>query len=621
MRPPNQTGFAVVSFLIGIATVIAVATIIWFNSEAVNRFSHVNTLWLDFTEKETRIAEVIFRLKGSLGYGGMIHNFKNFVLRGSDKYKERLERDLEQVKLDLQSLEPLLQGKNERYAIKDIEMVINEYAEKIGIISALHSQYALPGQIDTVVEVDDTPAIKAMELISSRSIRRSQNNRSETTNALETAFGFLTLGNIVVIPIALLAIALILIIQMVIGINTEINKARGWVNTLLDTSPDPTLCVSVKGVVTRANLSAASFFGYDIKDLVGMEVESLIPQKFRESLQIHRDGFFNHPKRRAMGANMKLFARKSNGEEPQVEISLSHAYAGTEKTAIITLRDITERELDRAELASAKEKTEKALDQLQQAQDSLLESEKLAALGGLVAGVAHEINTPIGVTLSSATHLRAETLKVANDYRNEELTGDELEEHFAMSDEATRLMEINIRRAADLIQSFKQIAVDQSGRERRVFDLKEYLEEVELSVKPALKKEDVEISLECGGGIEVDSYPGAISQCFTNLIMNSLMHAFDNTKERRIGITASLDEASDMVSIRLGDNGRGIPLKEHSSIFEPFYTTKRGQGGSGLGLHIVYNLVHGALNGQIDFESEEGAGTAFLISFPRVNSK
>ena len=267
------------------------------------------------------------------------------------------------------------------------------------------------------------------------------------------------------------------------------------------------------------------------------------------------------------------------------------------------------------ELVSAKESAEDALTQLKTTQNTLVQAEKMAALGGLVAGIAHEINTPIGITLTSATHLSAKTDKVAKLYEQGELAENELDAYFKLAEKSTQLITINSRRAADLIHSFKQVAVDQTSGERREFDLNRYIEEVLLSLKPALKKTMLKIELDCPEKFIINSYAGAISQLLTNFIMNSLHHAYEPNQRGVLSIRVSRIN-DDMVQLTYSDDGKGIPMELQPKIFDPFFTTRRGNGGSGLGLHIVYNIVYQTLKGSLTFQSAEN-GTTFTVQFPR----
>jgi PAS domain S-box-containing protein len=243
-----------------------------------------------------------------------------------------------------------------------------------------------------------------------------------------------------------------------------------------------------------------------------------------------------------------------------------------------------------------------------------LETEKMAALGVVVAGVAHEINTPIGVGYTLVTHFKSKTKEFAELFAGGTMKRSDLQRYVDLSTEMSAQLITNISRASELIQSFKQVAVDQSRDDQREFDLKEYLQEIVMSLMPTLRKTPHKIELECPDGIEVNSYPGALSQIITNLVMNAVVHAFDDGRHGTMRISASL--AGRQAHINFSDDGKGIPAEHLSKIFDPFFTTKRGAGGSGLGLNIVFNMVTRKLRGRVTCSSVEGQGTTFKIEMP-----
>jgi ligand-binding sensor domain-containing protein/signal transduction histidine kinase len=266
------------------------------------------------------------------------------------------------------------------------------------------------------------------------------------------------------------------------------------------------------------------------------------------------------------------------------------------------------------DLRKANAELRRALEQLTQTQRQLLESEKMAALGGLVAGVAHEINTPLGVTVTAASHLQEEARRVAGLAAEQRLGAAELEQFRELAEETSQLMLRNLQRADRLIRSFKLIAVDQGTEERRVIDLGAYLNEILVSLGPAVKKTPHRARVECTEEITLETYPGVLYQIVSNLVMNSLTHAFSTDLAGDIVIRAQ--RAGDLVEISYLDNGRGMDESVRARVFEPFFTTRRGEGGSGLGMHLVYNLVTQVLKGSIRVESSAGEGARFEIFFP-----
>ncbi len=295
-------------------------------------------------------------------------------------------------------------------------------------------------------------------------------------------------------------------------------------------------------------------------------------------------------------------------------------YEGTGAVMVIT-SIINDRKQLEDGLRDARQRAETALAELKAAQDTLVQSEKMASLGSLVAGVAHEINTPVGIVLTAATHLQNRTSRITSLFEENAIKRSDFSDYLATAAEATAMMASNISRAADLINSFKQVAVDQTSDTRRRFELKPYIDEVLLSLGPALRKTTVTLVVDCPDNLELDSFPGAISQVLTNLVMNALMHAFpEGWEDCRliISVQRRLDDPVEQVVLRFADTGRGIPEGHLKRIFDPFFTTRRGSGGSGLGLNIVYNLATRTLCGKIAVESPPGQGAVFTLIFPRV---
>ena len=258
---------------------------------------------------------------------------------------------------------------------------------------------------------------------------------------------------------------------------------------------------------------------------------------------------------------------------------------------------------------------------LRRTQKQLVESAKLASLGQLVAGVAHEINTPVGVGVTGASTLAEETSRLKSLFQTGAMKRSDLEAYVGTAGTISKLLLANMERAATLIQSFKDVAVDQTSEERRTFRLKAYIDEVLSNLGPMLRRSEHSITVNCDDALEVDTYPGALSQVITNFVMNAMLHAFsDDTRGDMLILVRSVyaeGRDTDLVELRFSDNGKGIPQENLSKIFDPFFTTMRGRGGSGLGLNIIHNLVTGPLQGQISVESQVGAGTTFIVRFPR----
>ena len=269
------------------------------------------------------------------------------------------------------------------------------------------------------------------------------------------------------------------------------------------------------------------------------------------------------------------------------------------------------------ELRTSKEKAEAALFELRAAQQNLIDAERLAALGGLVAGVAHEVNNPIGISLTVASSFARRADAFQAELNSNQLRRSKLDEFVNSSRDAAQQLVANLHRAGELIQSFKQVAVDRSHAERRQFSLSESTDQIVASLRPVLKRSAIQLSVDVPDGLLIDGYPGSYGQILTNLFLNAANHAFADGRSGTISISAR-PRSSEDVEIIFADNGAGMTPDVQRQAFDPFFTTRRNEGGTGLGLHIVYNLVTQQLGGRILLESRQGQGTTFRIIMPRV---
>lgn len=256
------------------------------------------------------------------------------------------------------------------------------------------------------------------------------------------------------------------------------------------------------------------------------------------------------------------------------------------------------------------------LEKLHQFQGQLVETEKMASLGDMVAGIAHEVNTPIGLGVTASTLMNDRLKEIKQAFEDKSLKSSQLKKFLNQGEENIGIIYRNLERAAKLISSFKKVAVDQSSADTLTFNVEELLEEVLITLKAKLTKAHIELTIDCPKSLIIESKPGPINQILINLILNSIIHGFESQPDGKINI--SVVYLSDQLHVTYKDDGVGIDESMKPKIFEPFTTTKRGSGGSGLGMHLVFNLVTQALNGHIDFESSAGQGTTFNIIFPAL---
>lgn len=258
---------------------------------------------------------------------------------------------------------------------------------------------------------------------------------------------------------------------------------------------------------------------------------------------------------------------------------------------------------------------EASLDTLRRTQHEMIQSAKMAALGDLVAGVAHEVNTPLGVSVTASSFLVERTRQLRGLYEKGEMKRSDLEKYLSLAEESSTSVLSNLERASELVQSFKKIAADQSSEEKLVFEVRAYLEQILLSLWPQFKATPHEVRMDCPAGLRMDSYPAAIMQIMTNLVMNSLTHGFADGRPGKVLIEAR--EVGGDVVLVYRDTGVGMNAEQKARIYDPFYTTTRGSGGTGLGMNIVYNLVTQTLKGSIQLETAPGQGAAFTLNLPK----
>lgn len=366
--------------------------------------------------------------------------------------------------------------------------------------------------------------------------------------------------------------------------------------------------------IIYVNDAACKTLGYTREELLTMTIHQVDPDFPPEAWLPHIKEL-----REAGSITFESRHRRKDGHIFPVEITGNYIEYNGRFYSFAFDHDITERKRVEAELEKHRIHLEQLVEErtaeLKQAMEQLVQSEKLAALGHLVAGVAHELNTPLGNTRMVASALGEEIRNFEKVYESGNLKKAELDTFLNRSREAAALLESNSSRAAELIGQFKQVAIDQTSMRKRKFDLLQTMEELLATLQPQFRHTGHRVELSIPGGIVMDSYPGPLGQVITNLVANSLIHGFSNTENGVIKIKATATEQNS-INIIYSDNGCGIPEDSRKRVFEPFYTTRLGQGGSGLGLYIIYNLVTGLLGGSISIDPGYIGGVSFVIDLP-----
>lgn len=310
----------------------------------------------------------------------------------------------------------------------------------------------------------------------------------------------------------------------------------------------------------------------------------------------------------------KLKADEQTADIPVIFVTAKVDPEDIRRGFVIGATDYLTKPVQREEAIARIENQLKIAEKLHMERQMVLEAEKMSALGGFVSSIAHEISTPLGSLNTALSFTVDQARQIQQDFDDKTLKPNKLQDFLTHIDEALGIAQQNIENASMILHSFKLVAVDQCRYEIDQFNLKEYLENVLLSLKPKLKNTHHQVNLKVPGSIVLNSYPGAISQIITNLVNNALLHAFETIDNGQIEITA--DEQDGKVTLSFSDNGKGIAPQDLPSIFKDYFSTKHGQGGSGLGMGIIKRLVEQDLQGQVCIDSDLGAGVKVVISIP-----
>jgi len=395
-----------------------------------------------------------------------------------------------------------------------------------------------------------------------------------------------------------------------------IAEGRRLLQMVIDTVP---AVINVKERNLRyvlMNRYMAGIFGIEPQDAIGQTTAELMQrygaaktdENDKRVLSARRElGFYEEEYKDAAGNMRQWLVNKLPILDAQGEI----------ENIVTVALDIGERKRSEQEMRKARDSAEAALRNLRETQNSLIEAEKLAALGRLVAGVAHEVNNPVGISLTVASALERKTANFEAQVERGDLRRSSLNDFLNTARDASSQLVANLNRAAELIQSFKQVAAHRNYSDQRTFDLGDLTEQVVMSLRPGLRKHNLTLNVDCEPNLIMNSYPGPYGQVLTNLFLNAVAHAFPDGKPGEVEIQVRA-AGGDNVEVIFADNGCGMSLDVRRRAFDPFFTTRRDQGGTGLGLHIVYSIVTTRLGGRLSLESAPGNGTRIQMILPRV---
>jgi len=401
--------------------------------------------------------------------------------------------------------------------------------------------------------------------------------------------------------------------------------------TILESMQEGYFEVDLTGKLKFFNESAAKILGYSMQEMANLDYRDYTNKKTAEKMFQAFNRLYSSGKSvsvmdygvvrkdggtRILSMSTSLIRNQQGEPDGFRGVARDDTARKRAEEKIRQMNDELERRVEKrtAQLNETNLALKQSLATVKKTQDKLVHTEKMASLGSLVAGVAHEINTPVGIGVTASSLLEEKTRQINSLHASGKMKRSDLEKYLKTANDASASILLNLNQAADLIRSFKQVAVDQSNEERRSFRVKEYINNVLLSLRPKLKKTTHHVQVECPENLKINSYPGAFSQIVTNLVMNSLLHGFSGIDRGEIQIKFLKTDADYLLTY--SDNGVGMDANTCRNIFDPFFTTKRASGGTGLGMHIVFNLVTQTLNGKINCKSEPGKGTFYAIKIP-----
>jgi PAS domain S-box-containing protein len=384
---------------------------------------------------------------------------------------------------------------------------------------------------------------------------------------------------------------------------------------IYDTAPIGLACLSPDCRYLQINQRLTEICGISVEDHLGRTVRDCVPALADSVEAIVRS--IIETGEPVIG--IEVAGQRADQPEERSWITYWHPLrspSGETVAVNVAAEEITARKRSEQEMQRAREAAEQALENLRETQASLVEAEKLAALGRMVAGVAHEINNPVGSSLTVASSLQSRCEIFAIEVTRGEVRRSALNEFIDAVRRASFQLMSNLNRASDLVQSFKQVATDRSGIERRSFDLGELTGQVLVGLRPELRRRNLVLDLECQHGLPMDSLPGPYGLVLTNLVHNAIVHAFPDGQTGTITLKAAAS-SPDTVEITVSDDGCGMTSEVRRRAFDPFFTTRRRQGATGLGLHIVHSMVVDQLEGRLSLTSEPGRGTTVRLILPR----
>ncbi len=419
------------------------------------------------------------------------------------------------------------------------------------------------------------------------------------------------------------AIVLTTDISDLIKADQKLQDRAKQIKAIVETVVDAIITIDDQGIIEAANPAVEAIFGYRPHELIGLNISTLMPEPYRSAHDGYIKRFRETRQARIIGIGREVSGQRKNGEIFPMELAVSTMHIDGRESFVGVVKDISERKRHEAELEAQYKTTDKlnrelqdTLHELKKTQHELVEAEKLAALGSVVAGLAHEINTPIGISTTAVSHLEGLLKKNAENFKKGELTQSGLTDFFTTGQEATNLLQRNLQRSAELVNTFKRLSIETRREDIHALSDESIFVNIIATINSELRKFQCrcELNARIEHSIRVDV--SALNEVLRNLALNAAIHGY---QEKGGTVSISVHTKPDMVIFQISDEGVGMTPEVADKIFDPFFTTRRNRGGLGLGLHLVYNLVKQALHGSISVETWPGKGTCFTLQVLSVN--
>ncbi|MCW8914440.1 MAG: response regulator [Magnetovibrio sp.] len=622
--------------MIAIVTAGVTGIMALFGVQLVQRISNVEELWTVYNQDAVKADQLLKNISRQLGYGGYIHNFKNYVLRRDLEYISNLTKNEEVLYRDLQLLENFVITAEEQKALHNIRDVFDQYVRAVDIAENAFNDGLSTEEVDKLVKINDGPAITSFAFLNHSLLTRTRLAEREINNATAAAasMGWVLLA---VVPIIIiLGVVLILFLRRVMDANANLAEVRDELSMLLRQAPDAILHVGGEGDILRANDRAVTLFGYSRDDLLKKTVEDLIPGRFRKQHVGTSKIAFDKMAQRPIGKGSVMLAKTYNGEEIPVDISLNFSMSGGNRIATVIMRDVTERsqaeealrqardELERRvrertqELVKRTGELEAEISERKRAETQLVQSSKMATIGQMASGITHELNQPMNIMRMGVEAAQIQIQRGQAD--------------IPMLSETLERVENQILRMSDIINHMRVYA-RQDRDDHTVFNPIKALTEGCKLFKGQLKGLDIELSNILSSddntrssddntrqGNMVLGHPTRLEQVVLNLLSNARDAIIDRREQIGLDFKGVIwvrhyfDIANANLVIQVEDNGGGIRDDVLPHIFAPFVTTKDSGKGTGLGLSISYTIIEG-MGGAIEVKNGV-SGSCFELSLP-----